>query len=298
MPELPPIHRWEVERPRALVHVVHGMAEYGARYGRLAAALNRAGYAVWAHDHRGHGEWLQPGVLRGHFADAGGWRLLLDDASAVSGALQASTPAAPLLLFAHSMGSFVAQALIAERGHAYRGVVLCGTNGAAGMAEAGARTVARIERLAKGGRSPATFVQDLVFRTYNRQFAPVRTRADWLSRDAREVDAYLADTRRCGFTLTTQAWCDFLDARRDLGIPSHLARIPGTLPIRIIAGGSDPVGENGTGVQRLHDACVAAQLRVSRQAYDSARHELVNETNRGVITSDLLDWLDGVVAGP
>ena len=117
MTDLPPLHRWDaVAQPRGLVHVVHGMSEHGGRYARLAAALNRAGYAVWAHDHRGHGLNPTPPVGLGHFADTDGWRAVVDDTRAVSTALQASHPNLPVFLFAHSMGSFVGQALIGEHG--------------------------------------------------------------------------------------------------------------------------------------------------------------------------------------
>jgi alpha-beta hydrolase superfamily lysophospholipase len=107
------IHRWDaVVQPRGLVHVVHGMSEHGGRCARRAAALNRAGYAVWAHDHRGHGLNPTPPVGLGHFANANGWRAIVDDARAVSTALQASHPNFPVVLFAHSRGSFVGRALI------------------------------------------------------------------------------------------------------------------------------------------------------------------------------------------
>src|SRR5215813_4369951 len=148
---LPPIRRWDnVARPLALVHVLHGMSEHGARYARLAAALNRAGYVVWAHDHRGHGLYPTPPVGLGHFADRHGWRAVVDDAWAVSSALQASHPSLPLVLFAHSMGSFVAQALIGEHGAAYRGVVLSGSNGPPGTLEAVGRVIASLQRRVLG----------------------------------------------------------------------------------------------------------------------------------------------------
>src|SRR5882724_9156994 len=118
---LPPLHRWDtVAHPRALVHIVHGMSEHGGRYARLAAALNGAGYVVWAHDHRGHGRNPTPPVGLGHFADASGWRAIVDDACAVSDALQTAYPNLPLVLFGHSMGSFVGQALLGEHGAASR----------------------------------------------------------------------------------------------------------------------------------------------------------------------------------
>jgi len=298
MPQLPPLTRWDVPSPRGLVHIVHGMAEYGARYARLATALNAVGYTVWAHDHRGHGEHMDVDGTRlpGHFGDTGGWDGLIEDARAVSRELQASAPGTPLLLFAHSMGSFVGQALLGHHGEAYRAVVLCGSNGPPRALESAGRLVARLERRLRGARTPSAWLQGLVFGTYNRDFAPARTGADWLSRDPAEVDAYLADPL-CGFPLTTQAWLDFLEGKRTLGDMSHLRRIPKALPVRLIAGDCDPVGEMGTGVRRLHETYVAAGLaHVSVQLYPDARHELVNETNRDDVMRDLVSWFDEHVA--
>ena len=297
MGSLPPIHRWDdLPKPRALVHVVHGMSEHGGRYARLAAALNAAGYAVWAHDHRGHGRNQTPPVGLGHFADAGGWRLVVDDAWAVSEVLKAAHPELPLVLFAHSMGSFVGQTLIAEHGAAYRAVVLCGSNGPPGALEGVLRFVAHLQRRALGRRRPGTWLDRLVMGTYNRQFAPNRTRADWLSRDAAEVDRFIAD-ELCGTPLTAQSWVDFLEGKAVLGRADLLGRIPRELPIRLIAGARDPVGENGKGVRRLLATYEAAGLRrVSMKLYEGARHELVNEINREEVSAELIAWLEEVVA--
>jgi alpha-beta hydrolase superfamily lysophospholipase len=133
-----------------------------------------------------------------------------------------------------------------------------------------------------------------VFGTYNRDFAPTRTDLDWLSRDPAEVDAYISEPR-CGFPLTTQAWVDFLEGKSVLGEEALLRRIPNELPIHLIAGDADPVGERGRGVRRLHDVYVGVGLtRVTLRLYPGARHELVNETNRDEVTADLIAWLGGV----
>ncbi len=293
MSPLPPVRRWDaVTHPRAVVHVVHGMSEHAARYARFAAALNAAGFIVWAHDHRGHGDNPTPPVGHGHFADADGWRAIVDDAWAVSAAAQSAYPGLPLLLFAHSMGSFVGQTLMGEHGAAYAGVVLSGSNGPPRALEHMVRALARAEQLTRGARAPGTLVDRLVMSTYNRQFAPARTAFDWLSRDEAEVDRYVSDPL-CGFTFTTQAWFDFLDGKRNLGDVGHLRRIPESLPIHLIAGTRDPVGENGDGVKRLHDIYRKAGLtRVTMRLYDHARHELVNETNRDAITGDVVAWMN------
>ena len=117
---MPYVHRWKVDHPRLLLHILHGMAEHGARYERLAVELNARGIAVWAHDHRGHGLTAASRADLGHFRDANGWRLLIDDAWGVSRAMMATYPRVPIALFAHSMGSFIGQALLGEQGSSYR----------------------------------------------------------------------------------------------------------------------------------------------------------------------------------
>lgn len=292
---LPPIRRWDaVTNPRALVHVVHGMSEHAGRYARFAGALNAAGYLVWAHDHRGHGDNPTPPVGHGHFADANGWRLLVEDAWHVSSTFRSAHMNLPLLLFAHSMGSFVGQALISEHGDAYAGVVLSGSNGPPPTLEHMVRGLARSQLAFLAPRAPGRWVDTLVMGSYNKAFAPNRTPYDWLTRDAAEVDLYVNDPC-CGFMLTSQAWWDFLDGKRHLGSDAHLERVPRTLPIRLIAGSRDPVGENGSGIGRLSALYRDAGLDVTMQLYPDARHELLNETNRDDVTGEVIAWMDRVV---
>ena len=293
---LPPIHRWDrVSHPRGCVHIVHGMSEHGQRYARLAGALNEAGFAVWAHDHRGHGVNPVPGV-RGHFAandTENGWQALVRETGDVSAEMQRQFPGVPLFLFAHSMGSFAGQTLLADRPSLYRGAILCGTNGPPGFQEGLVRAIARVHLLF-GARRPASVVAGLVFGDYNRRFKPARTDFDWLTRDAAEVDKYVADPL-CGFSLTSRAWVEFLEGRMLLGTDAHLQRIPKPLPIHVIAGARDPVGEMSAGVQRLLSVWARAGLtRVSHRFYADARHELVSETNRDEVTRDLIAWIDSV----
>src|SRR5262249_19802923 len=146
-----------------------------------------------------------------------------------------------------------------------------------------------------GPRAPGRWFQRLIIEdTYNRAFgrhAPTNT---WLSRDQREVEKYNTDPL-CGFTLTAQAWLDLVSARVAQGSVDFFRRIPPSLPIRIMAGSADPVGEQGKGVQRLITAFADAGLKASSRFYDGARHELVNETNRDEVTSDLIAWLNTVL---
>jgi alpha-beta hydrolase superfamily lysophospholipase len=173
--------------------------------------------------------------------------------------------------------------------------VLSGTNGPPGALEKGTRAIAHLQRQVLGPRRPGTWLKEIVFGRYNRRFEPTRTAFDWLSRDAAEVDTYRNDPL-CGFALTAQAWVDFLEGKSQLASAAHLRHVPKSLPILVIAGTRDPVGEEVKGVQRLLGAFAGAGLtRVSHRFYDGARHELLNETNRDEVTGDLIAWVDEVL---
>lgn len=199
-------------------------------------------------------------------------------------------PRVPIALFAHSMGSFIGQMLLGEEGSSYRAVVLCGTNGPPDAGEHFLRVLSRAQRRALGGRSPGIWIDRFVSRIFNRRFEPRKTDFDWLSRDEDEVRKY-NDDDLCGFPLTAQGWFDFLHGKRRLGSDKHLDKIPRTVPVRVIAGTHDPVGQEIKGVKRLLKLYEKKRLTVSSQFYDEARHELVNELNRDKVTRDLIAWL-------
>jgi alpha-beta hydrolase superfamily lysophospholipase len=295
------VRRWRPEgEPRAVVQISHGMAEHSGRYARLAGVLVGAGYAVWAHDHRGHGGTARHDDDLGHFADQDGFTRVVDDLLAVRtelGREGQDGAGRPVALFAHSMGSFISQAALALRSPSpWDAIVLTGSDAPGGLSYRAFLQVARLERARRGPRGRSTLLDTVAFRPYNMAFRPTRTGSDWLSRDTAEVDIFLADPRT-GFLLTNQAWVDFIGGRQEVARRGFGAVAPEGLPILLIAGDRDPVGRKGKGVRRLADQLRAAGLRdVEVRLYPGARHELVNETNRDEVQADVLEFLDRTVA--
>jgi alpha-beta hydrolase superfamily lysophospholipase len=159
------------------------------------------------------------------------------------------------------------------------------------------RVVARLERWRIGANTPSALLDTMSFGNFNRAFKPARTAFDWLSRDAAEVDAYVADPR-CGFKLSAQGWIDLLDALKDLADPANQSRVPKELPLLLIAGEADPVVGGLKFFERLVAEYNRAGLRrMTWKVYPGARHELLNETNRDEVTRDVLDWIDKVALG-
>jgi alpha-beta hydrolase superfamily lysophospholipase len=194
----------------------------------------------------------------------------------------------PLVLFGHSMGSFLAQQHIQDRGDGLAGVVLSGSSGGlAGVDD----TIAMLETLPSEDPAP-------IFGPLNAPFEPARTPFDWLSRDPDEVDKYIADAM-CGddAPLTIGFVVDMMRGLRETWKPENERRIPRHLPVLLITGEADPVSEGGTTVRTLEARYRANGMTdVTGLYYPGARHELLNETNRDAVHDDLRSWLDRVTA--
>lgn len=287
------VYRWRPETGapvRAMVHIAHGMAEHAARYAGVAEALVNAGFAVYANDHRGHGRSAKDQEALGHAGDSGFRRMVLDLEQLLV-VEKSENPGVPVILFGHSMGSFLVQALMIHAGSTIQAAVLSATMGSPGILARLGRLLARAERLRLGARGKSRLLHDLGFASYNRPFEPGRTPCDWLSRDEAEVDSYNADPL-CGFMVTTGFWVDLLDAVVNNARPAAQARIPKDLPVYLFSGSEDPVGEQTRSVQRLVSAYQHAGLRdVTSRFYPGARHETLHETNRAEVIDDLLAWL-------
>jgi alpha-beta hydrolase superfamily lysophospholipase len=269
-------YRWDpAGQPAAVVQITHGMGEHASRYDHVARALNEAGYVVYAQDHRGHGASVtgEPGNL-----GEGGWPGLVDDIGLLSARIRAEQPGLPVILLAHSMGSFAAQQYLLDHSDDADGVVLTGT--------------AVIDLL-----EPALDLdQPLDLAMFNAAFQPARTDYDWLSRDEAMVDAYVADPL-CGFGIDTGSARQMFAGARRLADPQQVAALRDSLPVYIAAGELDPVNGGLTLLTPLTDRLTEAGLTdVTVVTYPGARHEILNETNRDEVIGSLIEWAGRVTA--
>jgi alpha-beta hydrolase superfamily lysophospholipase len=270
-------YRWvPAGEPRAVIQLTHGMGEHAQRYDHVARTLNDAGFAVYAQDHRGHGTSADPEALGD--MGPGSWPALVDDIGLLSAHIRAEHPGLPLILLGHSMGSFAVQQYLLDHSADVDGAVLTGT--------------AAIDVL-----EPALDLdQPLDLAIFNAAFQPARTDYDWLSRDETIVDAYVADPY-CGFGIDpASAKLMFLGARR-VADPAQVAAMTPGLPLYIAVGEADPVNGGLALLTPLTDRYAAAGLTdVTVRTYPAARHEVLNETNRVQVISELISWIDRVLA--
>lgn len=278
--------------PRAVVQVLHGIAEHCGRYEEFANELAAHGYVVARYDHIGHG--LQtPKEQLGSFGEHNGWQKLVYDVDTVHTVLRQRYPNARQVLLGHSMGSFLAREYVIQfSGAGLSGLVLSGTgNQPLALVKSGLM-LAKAAALINGKHRPAHLLQKVTFSGYNKRFSPARTPNDWLTRDAAAVDAYNADPF-CGFPLTAHGYRDFFQGLAYLADTSRLKDVPKELPVYLFSGASDPVGRQGEGVKEAALQYERAGLKdVTVRLYEGGGHEMLNEINRDEVVQDLLDWLD------
>lgn len=289
------VFNWAPVSQRVLgtVQIVHGLVEHAARYQRFAEFLTKRGYAVIAHNHRGHGSHLEL-AQRGHFADQDGWQKVIDDVQRVNAHIRERHAEMPRVLIGHSMGSYIAQAFVMHNAIACDAFVLSGSNHAPRVQLHLGRLAARVVAWRHGSEHHSEFLDALAFGAFNKRFKPARTVFDWLSRDPDEVDRYVSDPA-CGVLASAGLWLDLLGGLLDIGRKKSLKKIPGDLPILITGGSDDPVGGR-RGMQRLAKAYRdTGHHNVSVKIYDGGRHEMLNETNRDEVMSDIAEWMAGAL---
>lgn len=289
--------KWTPEgKPRAVIQIVHGIAEYAARYDELAKVFTDHGFVVVAEDHMGHGGSISEGIPQGCFAEEG-WSAAVSDTYRLLRMTKEDYPNLPYFIYGHSMGSFMTRTLLytyPEAGLA--GAVISGTGWMPKMVLKTGRAVCRAEGRRKGMDNTSPLINKLMFGSYNKGYENPRTPVDWLSRDEAEVDKYIADPL-LGFDASIGLAYEMLGGMLKNQDKKNLDRMPKELPVLFVAGDKDPVGSDGKGVTQTYEAFKAAGLKdVSLILYPGARHEVHNEINRQELHRDVLAFLDRVLA--
>lgn len=277
---------------KGVVQLAHGMAEHAARYGRFADALTKAGYAVYANDHRGHGKTAGTQDHVGYFADENGWERVVNDMHTLTGIIKKENPGKPFFLFGHSMGSFLSRHYSMLYSKELTGLILSGTGGDPGPLGKIGLIIAKTEAGIRGRKAKSNIMNKLSFGAFNGAFKPNRTDYDWLSRDNAEVDKYINDPW-CGAVFTAGFFCDMLGGLAFINKKENIEKISKHLPILIFSGSKDPVGANTKGVTQVYNSLKDMGIGdVTLKFYTDGRHEMLNEINREEVFSDVIAWLD------
>lgn len=275
-----------------VVQIAHGMVEFIERYDRFARFLNEHGYAVIGNDHLGHGQSVMSEEDLGFFRHPGGNQAVIADMRRLHLIARKYYPHVPYYLLGHSMGSFFTREYIELYGKDLTGAIIMGTGSQPKAVLAMGKAMCRTIAAAKGWGYRSDMINKMSFASYNSKFEPARTARDWLTRDEAIVDAYNANPLN-NFVFTVNGYYSMFSAIQAAQDPRRIAMIPKDLPLLLVSGKDDPVGNFGAGVEAAYASYKSAGIEeVQMHLFENDRHEILNELDHGKVDQYILDWLD------
>lgn len=278
--------------PRAVVQLVHGMAEHIGRYDRFAAFLAEAGFAVCGHDHIGHGKSASSPDDWGCLPPKTGADVMVEDAHRMRQLASERFPGVPHVIFGHSMGSFVVRSYVARHGEGLAGAVVCGTGNQALLLSRSGNLLANLLCTLRGPRFVSGLLHNMAVGAYGKAVKDARTTDDWICTDPAVVDAYAADSA-CGYRFSAGGYAALTSLTAEVVTAACAARVPKELPMLFIAGAEDPVGDFGRGVEAAAGFAKSAGVAdVTTILYEGMRHEVLNERGRERVWADVVEWME------
>lgn len=278
---------------KGLFQVVHGMTEHIDRYDGFLSDMAAEGWISFGYDHLGHGRTVNDDSELGFIAKKRGWELLAKDVKVYSDAVreQFGNADMPLCLMGHSMGSFVVR-LAAQRFVKPWRLIVMGTGGPNPAAGIGLALIEAI-KLLWGDKHFSRLIDSIAFGSYNKRFGG--TSADdpklWLTNDPDVRRKYYADPY-CTFNFSVSAMGDLIRLIKYTNDEKWYREIPSQLPILLVSGEDDPVGNYGKGVRQVEAKLKKQGKDVCCKLYEGARHEILNDFTYQTVRDDIISFCE------
>ena len=280
---------------RAVVQIVHGIAEHIERYDDFMSFLASNGFVAVGTDHLGHGKSMETEEQLGFFAEKDGWTYVVGDEEILRRAMKENYPNVPQIVFGHSMGSFITRTHLIRFPGGFDAAIISGTGNQSHALVFGGLTMGNLVVALKGPHHYSNLLNNMAFGSYNKIYGTVRTGSDWLSRDEAQVDKYIADPL-CGFIPSCSLFRDMMTGIKFVTTQKNLERMNKDIPVYFMSGDMDPVGECGKGVKLAYENFKKAGMKnVSIKLYKDGRHEMLNELNKDEVYADILAWINSKI---
>jgi alpha-beta hydrolase superfamily lysophospholipase len=276
---------------KAVLAIHHGMAEHQKRYVDFFDFLTSNGYAVYMHDMANHGMSNTDKSLTGYFGKKDGYKALVKDFNTTVEKAKNENPDKKLIVMGHSMGSFIVRCYTAWYNQAgFDGAIYMGTGGPNPIAGIGDKMSSFIAKMT-GYTKKSKMLDKMTFGAYGKKFEN-RTAFDWLTRDTAVVDKYIAD-EYCGFLFSAQGMNDLVKLNISANSDDWYAKVKKELPILVVSGALDPVGEYSKGINTICDKLVeTGHTNVTKKLYENDRHEVLNELDKADVYADINNWIE------
>ncbi len=278
-------------KPVAILQIAHGMAEYIERYEETAKYFTERGFVVTGADHLGHGGSVGMDGCFGYFCEQDPATVVVRDVHRLKKMTQELYPGVPYFILGHSLGSYMVRNYICRYGTGIQGALLLGTGQNSSVQLAGVKALAVEQKCFGGDKRKSQVLHNLVFGGVNKRIENPKSEFDWLTFNEENVAKYNAD-ERCGFMFTVNGFATLFELVARCLKKENLEKIPKELPIILLSGAEDPIGNYGAGVDAVMDSYdEVGMLDVSSILYEGARHEILNEEVGVQVMEDIYEWI-------
>ncbi|GBU10836.1 hydrolase [Erysipelotrichaceae bacterium] len=282
------IRIWVIPMPKAIIQIVHGMAEHSERYCDFAASCNAAGFSVYATDHRGHGQTVKNARDFGYIGENGFENMVEDEFALLNDVQTKIAGEIPYFILGHSMGSFLVQRFIQKHSENIAGALIIGSTGYNKNTRLGQKVAALFEKITKD--KPSRLLEKIIFTGYNSKTAK-KTDFDWLATDETVVANYITDDF-CGNTFPPSFYNQLMAFLGKIADINERRQILPNFSIFILSGAADPVGLYGKGVQELFWQYEDVGLtNITMKIYPKSRHEILNDIEKAEVYDDIKNWI-------
>jgi len=280
--------------PKGIVQIVHGLGEHAGRYIEFATKLAKNGYVVCAEDHRGFGRTAISKEQIGHISDSNGHSLIINDMYTLLSHVRIEYPKLPYFIFGHSMGSFLTRSFMIKHAHIIDGIILSSTKGEKLFIENFGHLIANIQKSIFGVRAKANLLHSMTMGGYGKKyFKNEKSSKAWLTSDEEMRKELKEDEYYATGPASIETYVQLFNILDEIQNESNLQKINKNIPILLISGEKDPVGNFGLGIKWLYELYKKIGVRdVEIKLYKEGRHELLKDKCRYDAMDFMLNWLN------
>lgn len=272
-----------------ILQIVHGMAEYIERYHDFAVYLNGLGFIVVGHDHLGHGESITENEPKhGYFGKGESVSFVLEDIHQMKEWIGKNFPELPHFMLGHSMGSFALRNYLQLYKAEISGAIFMGTGKNPAMLPLALALTKGLNLTAPEKQNK--WLDHMAFGSFSNSF-PEASSFNWLSKNQNNVRQYENDPLT-GFTFTNNGFYTLFRLVDGANREGWAQNIDLDLPILVISGEQDPVGDFGKGPRKVAKELDEAGIKdVSLVLFAELRHEILLENEKNEVYKAIGAWL-------
>ncbi len=289
------VYLWEadVPKPRGVVLLIHGAAEHCGRYDHFANYLNGLGFHVIGNDHLGHGK-TSTDLSKIYFDSSIGFHKVYEGVKTVRDYIGEHYPKVPVIMFAHSMGSFIGRYAMLYDAPRYDMALFSGTGYFNSFTIKTGKVIANMLIRLKGDQYVSKWFNERIMGSHIRDMnnkGLINRRIEWISQDV-EVQRAFEKDELCGMPFTIGAQRDILTFIPEIQDKKRIKASASAAAIYFISGDTDGMGDYGMAIKKLYNIyhdCGYSNVKYS--VLNNTRHEIINAMEKDHHYKIISDWM-------